>query len=80
MGKNRQTIKRDFLGNFGRIQNVLNAPQFIKTSYISPKGLRLLKGCDDEALAAEIVAKYTKNRIRRNPDCTHIVKTILHTV
>jgi len=80
MGKNRQTIKRDFLGNFGRIQNVLNAPQFIKESYISPKGKRLLSQCEDEDQAAEIVAKYTKNRIRRNPDCTHIVKTILHTV
>ena len=80
MGKNRQNIKRDFLGNGRRIQLVLNAPQFIKTPYISPKGLRLLKGCEDEAQAAEIVAKYTKNRIRRNPECTHIVKTIVHTL
>ena len=80
MGKNRQNIKRDFLGNGVRIQQVLNAPQFIKESYISPKGLRLLRTCDDEQLAAEIVAKYTKNRIRRNPECTHIVKTIVHTL
>lgn len=80
MGKNRQNIKRDFLGNGRRIQQVLNAPQFIKESYISPKGLRLLRTCDDEQLAAEIVAKYTKNRIRRNPECTHIVKTIVHTL
>lgn len=78
MGKNRQNVTRDFLGNGRRVQEVLNAPRFIKTSYISPKGLRLLKSCDDEQLAAEIVAKYTKNRIRRNPECTHIVKVITH--
>ena len=79
MAKKRQTkVTRDFLGNGRRIQQVLNAPQFIKESYISPKGLRLLRTCDDEQLAAEIVAKYTKNRIRRNPECTHIVKTIVH--
>lgn len=81
MAKKRQTkVTRDFLGNGRRIQQVLNAPQFIKESYISPKGLRLLRTCDDEQLAAEIVAKYTKNRIRRNPECTHIVKTIVHTL
>lgn len=80
MGKNRQTIKRDFLGNFGRIQNVLNAPQFIREPYMTAKGKRLLAGCEDEEQAAEIVAKYTKNRIRRNPDCTHIVKTIVHAI
>lgn len=78
MGKNRQNITRDFLGNGRRVQLVLNAPQFIKTSYISPKGLRLLKECDDEEIAAMIVAKYTKNRIRRNPACTHVVKVITH--
>jgi len=79
MAKKRQTnVTRDFLGNGRRVQLVLNAPQFIKTPYISPKGLRLLKGCEDEQQAAEIVAKYTKNRLRKNPACTEIVKVIDH--
>ena len=80
MAKKRQNIKRDFLGNGVRIQQVLNATQFIKESYISPKGKRLLTQCEDEDQAAEIVAKYTKNRLIPNPECTHIVKTIEHTL
>ena len=79
MAKRRKTnITRDFLGNGRRVQEVLNAPQFIKESYISPKGLRLLAGAEDEEFAAEIVAKYTKNRLIPNPKCTHIVKVITH--
>ena len=79
MGKSRQTkIDRDFLGNGRRVQQVLNAPQFIKTSYLTAKGKKLLVECEDEEIAAMIVAKYTKNRVRFNPNCTHIVKTITH--
>jgi len=79
MGKSRQTnVTRDFLGNGRRVQLVLNAPQFIKESYLAPKGKKLLKEAEDEEIAAMIVAKYTKNRVRRNPECTHVVKIITH--
>ena len=78
MAKKRQTTSRDFLSNGSRIQMVLNAPQFIREPYLSPKGKKLLKEAEDEEIAAMIVAKYTKNRIRRNPACTHVVKVITH--
>ena len=79
MGKNRKTkTTRDFKGNGRKIQYVLNAPRFIKESYISPKGRRLLSTCEDEEITAMIVAKYTKNRLIPNPECTHIVKVIEH--
>ena len=79
MGKNRKTqIARDFKGNGRKIQYVLNAPRFIKQSYISPKGRRLLFTCEDGEIAAMIVAKYTKNRLIPNPECTHVVKIIIH--
>ena len=79
MAKKRQTnVTRDFLGNGRRVQEVLNAPRFIKESYISPKGLRLLRTCEDEDIAAMIVTKYSKNRLRFNPECTHVVKVITH--
>ena len=81
MGKNRKTkVTRDFLGNGRRVQEVLNAPRYIKESYISPKGLRLLTRAEDEAFAEMIVSKYTKNRLIPNPECTHIVKVITHTI
>lgn len=75
MGKNRKTkTTRDFKGNGRRIQMVLNAPRFIKQSYISPKGLRLKA----EGASEEVIAKYTKNRLIPNPECTHVVKIIVH--
>jgi len=79
MGKSRQTnVTRDFLGNGRRVQLVLNAPQFIREPYLSPKGERLIRGCESEEQAIEIWAKYTKNRVRRNHECTHVVKIITH--
>jgi len=78
MGKNRQNITRDFLGNGRRVQLVLNAPQYLHVAYLSPKGKRLLANCEDEALAIEIADKYTKHRKYRNPACTHVVKVITH--
>lgn len=84
MAKRRKTnITRDFLGNGRRVQQVLNAPQYIKEFYISPKGLRLLKefgydGTGDSMFEKNIRMRYGKNRLRPNPECTHVVKTIIH--
>jgi len=83
MAKNRKNITRDFLGNGRRIQLVLNAPQFIKVPYISPKGLRLLAettltGKKLVAYKKLIQSKYGKNRIYPNPACTEVVKIITH--
>ena len=79
MAKNRQNITRDFLGNGRRIQEVLNAPRYLKEKYLSPKGKRLLlEAHGDKEQIALIWSKYGKNRLIPNPACTHVVKIITH--
>lgn len=60
-------------------QVIYNAPRkvFVE-SYLTPKGEVAMAMATTPEQMEIVNAKYRKNRYKRNPECTHIVRIISH--
>lgn len=73
MAKSKRPIKRS------NKQVIYNAPRkvFVE-SYLTPKGEVEMAEAITPEQQEVINRKYRKNRYKRNPECTHVVRIISH--